>query len=101
MTQAEECINLIDVRSLDELDFHEARISFRPCRQSTVDLVSARCFQEIGAGATSVVRRALHVPSGLLVAVKQIKIFEKVLQMVCALRGVARSHPTLTLGQGI
>lgn len=71
MTQAEECINLIDVRSLDELDFHE----------------------EIGAGATSVVRRALHVPSGLLVAVKQIKIFEKAKrdQLVSELR-IMRTH---------
>jgi len=49
--------------------------------------------QEIGTGASSVVRRAVHNPSGQLVAVKQIQILEKAKrdQMVSELR-IMRKH---------
>jgi len=61
----------IDVRSYDELEFQE----------------------EIGTGASSVVRRAVHGPSGQFVAVKQIQILEKTKrdQMVSELR-IMRTH---------
>mmetsp|Transcript_27187 Transcript_27187/g.86335 ORF Transcript_27187/g.86335 Transcript_27187/m.86335 type:complete len:213 (+) Transcript_27187:3-641(+) len=61
----------IDVRSFDELELKE----------------------EIGTGASSVVRRAVHNPSGQLVAVKQIQILEKAKrdQMVSELR-IMRKH---------
>mmetsp|Transcript_20093 Transcript_20093/g.33397 ORF Transcript_20093/g.33397 Transcript_20093/m.33397 type:complete len:367 (+) Transcript_20093:64-1164(+) len=61
----------IDVRSLDELEMGE----------------------DLGAGASGTVRRAIHRPTGEAVAVKQIQILEKAKrnQMVKELR-IMRSH---------
>lgn len=81
----------IDVRSFDELELKEVRESapiqlrtfpnvydMLPLTSPTANGTWSTSPQEIGTGASSVVRRAVHNPSGQLVAVKQIQILEKV-----------------------
>eukprot|EP00962_Isochrysis_galbana_P057318 scaffold29647_cov145-Isochrysis_galbana.AAC.11 len=80
----------IDVRSFDELELKEVRESapiqlrtfpnvydMLPLTSPTANGTWSTSPQEIGTGASSVVRRAVHNPSGQLVAVKQIQILEK------------------------
>lgn len=94
-------VNLLS-RSYGAYNFNELglqKCSSWPVDDSDQSEKTYRCaskemliFGAIGSGASSVVQRAIHVPSHRIIALKKINIFEKVFGMVSTFNFRLASH---------